>query len=92
MSGGRIRLGVLGLGTVGSAVAEILHRDRVRLSERVGAELQLVRAVVRNRKRKLTRATKKIELVTHPAAVLEADDIDVVVELAGGIDPAKSWI
>lgn len=92
MSGAAIRLGMLGLGTVGQAVAEILARDGARLSERVGARLELVRAVVRDPKRKRTGVARKLDVVTDPAAVIAADDVDVVVEVAGGVDPARTWI
>ncbi|MEM6732182.1 MAG: homoserine dehydrogenase, partial [Myxococcota bacterium] len=87
-----IRLGLLGLGTVGSAVAEILARDGERLAERIGAELKIARAAVRNVKRKRSGAARRIKCTSDIDGVIAADDVDVVVELAGGIDPARSWI
>lgn len=91
-TGKPVRLGLLGLGTVGSAVAEILHRDRSRLADRVGARLKIIRAAVRNVRRKQSAATRSIELTTDPAAVIGAPDVDIVVELAGGVDVPRRWI
>ncbi len=89
---GVIRVGLLGLGTVGAGVAEILARHRRLISERVGVELRPVRALVRHRKRRRSGPAAEVPLTSDPAEILEAPDIDIVAELVGGIEPAREWI
>jgi homoserine dehydrogenase len=86
------RIGLLGLGTVGSGVAEILSRHGDLIAARTGVELKLVRALVRRPKRARAGAARHIDLTTKPEAILTADDVDIVVELIGGKEPARSYI
>lgn len=83
-----LRIGLLGLGTVGSGVAEIIHRHGPLLAQRAGMKLQIVRAVVRRPSRKRTGAAAKIPVTRDSKAVVGAPDIDIVVELLGGTNPA----
>lgn len=92
MSGEEVRIGLLGLGTVGAAVAEILVRDRSRLAERAGAGLRVTRAAVRDASRRRSKIDKQTKLTEDPNEVVEADDVDVVVELVGGVDLARKWV
>ena len=85
-----IRIGLLGAGSVGSQVARLLIENREELAKRVGAELELVGIAVRNKSAKRDFEPPK-ELITEDAesVILGAD---IVIELAGGIEPAKTWI
>ena len=85
-----IRIGLLGAGSVGSQVARLLIENREELAKRVGAELELVGIAVRNKSAKRDFELPK-ELITEDAesVILGAD---IVIELAGGIEPAKTWI
>src|SRR5919109_2777965 len=87
-----LTLGILGLGTVGSGVVKILRHNREVLERRVGIPLSIKRIAVRDPKAK--RATEvEAELLTTDAwAVVRDPDIDIIVELMGGIEPAKSLI
>ena len=87
-----VRVGLLGCGTVGGAVARILTTHQEMLEARVGARLELSRVAVRD-----TDKTRAIELdpalVTDDALSLVNDpDIDIVVESIGGMEPAQSLI
>jgi len=85
-----IRIGLLGAGSVGSQVARLLIENREELAKRVGAELELVGIALRNKNAKRDVDLPK-ELITEDAeAVILGSDI--VIELAGGIEPAKTWI
>jgi homoserine dehydrogenase len=90
--GNPIRVGLLGLGTVGGGVVEILHRHRRLIAERSGVDLTVVRAAVRSPRKKRTGAATDVPLTTDPAAILDAPDVDVVAELMGGIEPARAHI
>ncbi|NUP74853.1 MAG: homoserine dehydrogenase, partial [Sinomonas sp.] len=85
-----LRVALLGCGTVGSQVARILLEDAGVLAARAGARLELAGIAVRNpedhRDERLPR-----ELFTGNAEAL-VDSADLVVELLGGIEPARSLI
>ena len=87
-----IKIGMLGLGTVGSGAAEILRKNRRSIREKTGTDIVmktvLVRDVTRSRKADLTGIT----LTTEPADVLTDPEIDLVVEVMGGIDTAYRLI
>ena len=85
-----IRIGLLGAGSVGSQVARLLIENREELAKRVGAELELVGIAVRNKSAKRDVELPK-ELISEDAESVILGS-DIVIELAGGIEPAKTWI
>ena len=85
-----IRIGLLGAGSVGSQVARLLIENREELAKRVGAELELVGIAVRNKNAKRDVDLPK-ELITEDAESVILGS-DIVIELAGGMEPAKTWI
>ena len=85
-----IRIGLLGAGSVGSQVARLLIENREELAKRVGAELQLVGIAVRDKSAKRDVDLPKDLMTENAESVILGSDI--VIELAGGIEPAKSWI
>lgn len=85
-----VRVGLLGVGTVGQAVARALIERRDVLSRAAGASIVLQRAAVRDLSR--PRPLPREQLTTDPMAVARADDIDLVVELMGGEEPARGLI
>lgn len=86
-----MRVGLLGLGTVGSGVAEILARHQKIIAERAGVSLELTRALVRSRRRR-TGAASHVPLTQNPAEVIASPDVDVVCELIGGMEPARQLV
>lgn len=85
-----IRIALLGAGSVGSQVARLLIENREELAQRVGADLELVGIAVRNLD-SARNGNLPSELFTLDAeALIKAADI--VIELIGGIEPAKSYI
>jgi homoserine dehydrogenase len=85
-----IRVALLGAGSVGSQVARLLLENKDELARRVGAELELSGIAVRNVSAKRD-ADLPSELFTEDAESLIIGS-DIVIELIGGIEPAKSWI
>ena len=85
-----IRVALLGAGSVGSQVARLLIENQSELANRVGATLELSGIAVRdvNAKRDVDLPQ---ELFTQDAEGLILGS-DIVIELIGGIEPAKSWI
>jgi len=81
-----IKIGLIGYGTVGKGVAEIFEAKKDILSEKVGAELVLKKICDKTFK-------KKSEIFTpDPEEVLNDPEIEIFVELIGGIEPAKRFI
>jgi homoserine dehydrogenase len=87
-----LKLALLGCGSVGSQVVRLLHEQAEDLTARVGAPIELVGVAVR--RPDLQRdADVPTELLTTDARGLVArDDVDLVVEVIGGIEPARELI
>ena len=86
----QVRIGLLGVGTVGQAVARALLERQDVLSRAAGTTLVLQRAAVRDPSR--PRAQKVEKMTADAAAVASADDVDLVIELIGGEEPARTLI
>jgi len=86
-----IRVGLIGFGTVGSGTAEVLRVQAERLQRKTGADIRLVR-VADIAIDRLPPEFAGVELTRDADLILTASDIDIVVELIGGIEPAKSFI
>ncbi len=85
-----ITVALLGGGTVGSAVAQLLTDSSGDLAKRVGRPLTLTGVAVRDASVK--RDGIPSELITTDSAALAASGVDIVIEVIGGIEPAKSLI
>ena len=86
-----LKIGMLGCGVVGSHVARLLTEDSGDFAARAGAELQLTRVVVRDSKK--ARAHVPISILTTDAASVVKDPaIDLIIEVMGGINPARELI
>jgi homoserine dehydrogenase len=87
-----IGIGLLGLGTVGSGVAEVLVTKADSLAEQAGLPLILRRVAERDaNKRRLARLNPNV-LTSNPEEVLSHPEVDIVIELIGGEHPAKEFI
>ncbi len=86
-----LKVALLGCGVVGSEVARIMTTHAADLTARIGAPVELAGIAVRRPNR--VREGVPAELVTTDAtALVKRGDIDVVVEVIGGIEPARSLI
>lgn len=85
-----LRVALLGAGSVGSQVARLLIANKAELAARVGAELELVGIAVRDLKSKRNDGVPA-ELLTTDAETLILG-ADIVIEVMGGIEPARSYI
>ena len=88
--GTRIGVGLLGLGTVGAGVANILLTPENR--HPLIAELDIKRVAVRDLQRSRPVNLPSSLLTTDPQAVVDDKDVQVVVEVMGGIEPARTLI
>ena len=85
-----VTVAILGGGTVGSQVARLLEENAADLAARVGAPLELIGVAVRDASR--PREGVPAGLLTDDAAALAVRGADIVVELMGGIEPARTYI
>ena len=83
-------VGVLGAGTVGSQVIRILQSSREDFAARSGAEMEVRRVLVRNVDAPRDSPIDRELLTTDPAEAI--DGMDLVVELIGGIEPARTFV
>ncbi|MGZ6998810.1 MAG: homoserine dehydrogenase [Acidimicrobiia bacterium] len=92
MTSRTVRVGMLGCGHVGSALVRLITEHRDEIETRTGIRLEVTRVAVRNlaRERDVDLAPS---VFTHDgAAVVTAEDVDLVVEVIGGIEPAREHI
>ena len=86
-----VRLGVLGHGVVGSAFVALVSQQSDNILARSGVRLEVAQVCIRDTKKKHT-LPKGAVLVSDPHALVQSSEVDVVVELMGGIDPASELI
>lgn len=79
-----IRIGLLGLGTVGGGVLDVLTRNRGEITRRAGRRIEVTQASARNLERARTRLDGRARLVEDAMAIVTDPEIDIVVELIGG--------
>ncbi len=84
-------MGILGCGTVGSALVELLAERRADIVARCGVELDPVAVAVRSPERPRPHVPAGL-LTGDASAVVAHPDVDVVVELIGGIDPPRALL
>lgn len=89
----QINIALLGFGTVGSGVAETIKRNGKLIEEQVGVKIRISRVLVRNiEKYKDNPLLQEVQLTDSFADVVNDSEIDIVVEVMGGIHPAKEYI
>ncbi|MES2369446.1 homoserine dehydrogenase [Thiobacillus thioparus] len=86
-----INVGLLGLGTVGGGTLTVLRRNAEEITRRAGREIRVLRAAVRNLD-KAKALAGDLSLTTNPFDVVDDPDIDIVVELIGGLEPARELV
>ena len=89
------RIGMIGLGTVGTGVLELLSRRKDDLTRRLGRRIDVRRIAIKDpcRPRSYIAGFNLSDLLTpHAEQVVEDPEIDLVVEVAGGIEGAREWI
>jgi homoserine dehydrogenase len=87
-----LRVALLGCGTVGAEVVRLLHTSGDDLTARVGAPLELAGIAVRRIGRVRDLPVDAGLFTTDAAGLVARDDVDLVVEVIGGIEPARTLI
>ncbi|WP_028585378.1 homoserine dehydrogenase [Desulfogranum mediterraneum] len=87
----KIQVGIIGFGTVGSGLAEVLYSQKERLLKRTGVDICLAKVADINLSA-LPEQFSGVSLVRDGAELIQDPDIDIIVETIGGIEPAKSLV
>jgi homoserine dehydrogenase len=87
-----IRVGLIGLGTVGRGTYEILRRNQEEIKRRAGRGIEIVKVAVRDTARARTVVGGGIEVTDSPEQLVRGGGVDIVAELIGGCDPARELV
>ncbi|MCT1459431.1 homoserine dehydrogenase [Aestuariimicrobium sp. p3-SID1156] len=86
-----LRVAMLGCGVVGSQVARLIIEQADDLASRIGARLELVGIAVGNPTRERPGLDPAL-FFGDAEALVSRDDLDIVIEVVGGIDPVRDWV
>lgn len=88
----KINVALLGLGTVGTGVYKVLGLQKEEMPRKIGAEIAVKKILVRN----LEKAAKKVEdpsiLTNDWKEILEDESIEIIIEVMGGLEPARTYM
>ncbi|MFM8341906.1 MAG: homoserine dehydrogenase [Methylomonas sp.] len=87
-----VKVGVLGLGTVGGGTVNVLKRNAEEIARRAGRQIVVTRASARDLSLPRICDTQDIALTTDPFEIVNDPEIEIVVELIGGYDLAKQLV
>jgi homoserine dehydrogenase len=87
-----VRVGLLGLGTVGAGTLTVLRRNAHEISRRAGRAIEVTRAAVRDPGKARAASTAGIRIDADAFALVEDPQIEIVAELIGGIEPARELL
>ncbi|MBS4209292.1 homoserine dehydrogenase [Bacillus sp. FJAT-50079] len=87
-----VSIGLLGLGTVGSGVVQLIKNHQEDLAHQVGCEVRVKTILVRDAEKARDIQIGQTYLTTDPNEVLQDPDIDIVIEVIGGVEEAREHI
>jgi len=92
VSRSEIKVGLLGLGVVGSGTVHILADNAAAIAQKVGAPVTVARAAVRDRTKSRGLDLPSHLITTDPYEVINDPEIDIICEVVGGVEPARTWL
>ena len=89
-----MRVGLLGMGTVGRGTWTVLNRNAEEITRRAGRPIRITRIATRTpeKARALLQRADSVEIDADVGALVRRGDVDIVLELIGGIEPARSLV
>jgi len=87
-----VRLGLLGCGNVGASLAQMIASNGDAIAERAGVRLEITQIAVRDLAKDRGLPANSASITDDPSSVVAASDVDLVVEVMGGIEPARTLI
>ena len=83
---------LLGLGTVGTGVYKVLKNQLPEMEQKIGAVVEIKKILVRNLKKAAAKIQEPELLTNNWQEILQDEEIDIVIEVMGGIEPARTYI
>jgi len=87
-----VKVGLLGLGTVGGGTINVLRRNAEEITRRAARAIHVTHAAARDLERSRICDTSGIELTDDPFAVVDQPDVQIILELIGGTEPARELV
>jgi homoserine dehydrogenase len=87
-----VKVGLLGLGTVGRGTVTVLRRNAAEITRRAGRDIEVTCAVVRNLQRARAAGYDGLDIIDDAERLVRDPELSVVVELIGGLEPARSLV
>ena len=87
-----IKVGLLGIGTVGSGTFTVLRRNQAEIKRRAGRGIEIAMVAARNLKKARAAVGESMPVVSDPFEVVNNPDIDIVVEVIGGTSLARQLV
>jgi len=87
-----LRVGMIGIGTVGAGTFRVLARNQAEIAARAGRGIEVVAVAARNLPRAAGIVGEGVALTDDPMQVATHPAVDVLVEVAGGTGPARDWV
>ena len=88
----QINVAILGLGTVGSSTLDILKNNQKEIARRAGREIKVVSACVKDMTKKRACDVSEIQITDKPETVINDPNVDILIEVMGGIEPAYDLV
>ncbi len=88
----KLKIGLLGFGTVGQGVYELLEKNKSLIKEKTGLEWEIKKILVRDKEKRREVKVPSELLTTDPYEILEDREVNIICELMGGIEPAITYI
>lgn len=88
----KISVGLLGFGTVGTGVVHLLTNDQQRLVQQTGSQIQISKILVKDREKSRKMDQYDHLLTLNPSDVIDNPEIDIIIEVMGGIDETRKYI
>lgn len=87
-----VKIGILGLGTVGGGTYEILAMNRELIEKRIDRRIEVVKVLEKNMERVKALGLEETQATQNPDDILKDPEIDIVVESLGGIEPSTTFM
>jgi len=87
-----VKLGLIGVGTVGASTTLVLKNNAIEIARRAGRDIEVVHASRKNIANGMPDGCDDIKLTANPFEVVDNPEVDIVVELIGGYEPARELV
>ncbi len=87
-----VKIGILGLGTVGGGTYEILQMNKALIEKRINRKIEVLKVLERNKDKVTSLGLSPDAATENPDDILKNEEIDIVIEALGGIEPSTTFM